>query len=385
VSLGLTIFDPVVSETSLGPLGSPIGENNGESKGVYPLTARPGWLLKVFKPHLITDADLTRIDQLVALARNASASDRILLNSHTSWPAARVTSASHETYGVVLPMAPAPYWVNLRLDASHTKYKPLEIDWLATAPEKCQRRSVPFPGFADRLQICADLVAAAELLERHNLVYGDWSYANAFWSADKSSGYLIDLDGCAFGTRTSLGTQNWDDPLASRNQTDTLSDRYGVALLLARCLTGERVIELALDTLQKVALKHGASDLCEQVRSGVVANERSSRPAIATLLASIHSVQSAAQSSPHYPHQSPSGVVDWVPIAKVMRSAAPRTNATYNDVLRRNGPAISIRPQTTQLPTWQQEANQQERNVKIVFIVIGIVIVGLVFLAISFC
>lgn len=45
-------FDPVVSKDSLGPLGSPIGENNGKSEGVYPSAA---------------------------LAANASTSDRALL------------------------------------------------------------------------------------------------------------------------------------------------------------------------------------------------------------------------------------------------------------------------------------------------------------------
>jgi hypothetical protein len=391
MSPSLIHLDPVVSKDSLGPLGSPIGENNGESKGVYPLTAHPGWLLKVFKPHLITDADMTRIDQLVALAANASASDRMLLSSHTSWPAARVTSASCNAYGVVLPMAPPPYWVNLRLNASHTKYKPLEIDWLAAAPEKCQRRSVPVPSFTDRVQICADLVAVAELLERHNLVYGDWSYANAFWSAAKRSGYVIDLDGCAFGSRTSLGTQNWDDPLATGKETDTFSDRFGVALLLARCLTGERVVELALDTLRRITARNGATGLYDQVRSGVVATERYNRPTITTLLTAVQAVGIGAQSTPHGSHRPPSGVVHWVPIAKDRRSTAPKADATPGDPLRKNDCTIS-RPRVPAagyppyIPphAWQQVDNQQERLLKTVIIVICVVIFVLIFFAITF-
>jgi hypothetical protein len=328
MSRSSTPFDPVVSKDSLGLLSSPIGENNGESEGVYPLSAHPGWLLKVFKSHLVNDADATRIDQLVELAANSSASDRTLLSSHCSWPVARVTSASRKAYGVVLPIAPPPYWVNIRLDASHTKYKPLEIDWLATAPEKCRRRGIPVPSFADRAQICADLVAVAELLERHNLVYGDWSYANAFWSADKRSGYVIDLDGCAFRTRTSLGTQNWDDPCATSKQRDNLSDRYGVALLLARCLTGERVIESALNSLRQVATKHNAASLYDQVRSGVLATKRGNRPTIATLLTVLRAVEISSQPITNCSDRPPSGVVDWVSITKVRRPTAPRANPT---------------------------------------------------------
>ncbi len=387
----LTPFHPVVSKDSLGPLGGPIGENNGESTGVYPLTVHPGWLLKVFKSDLITDADMPRIDRLVTLAANASVSDRTLLNSHTSWPAARVTSASRNTYGVVLPVAPPPYWVNLRLNASRTKYKPLEIDWLAAAPEKCRRRGVPVPSFLDRMEICADLVAVGEFLERHNLVYGDWSYANAFWSADKRSGYVIDLDGCTFGTRTSLGTQNWDDPLATGKQKDTFSDRYGVALLLARCLTGERVLELALDALWKIAIRYGATSLYDQVRSGVVATERVNRPTIATLLAAVRTVEIDSQSTRHGADRPPNGVVYWVPITTARRPISSKLNGTPRDPLRRNGPAIS-RPRgpaashlpSTPPPECEQVSNQQERILKTVLIVIAVVIIALIYLAIVF-
>lgn len=366
MSPSATPFDPVVSKDSLGRLGSPIGENNGESEGVYPLIAHPGWLLKVFKSHLITDADMTRIDQLITLASNASPQDRTLLSSRTAWPAARVTSASHDTYGVVLPVAPQPYWVNLQLNASHTKYKPLEIDWLASAPEKCQRHSVPVPGFTDRARICADIVAVAEWLEQHNLVYGDWSYANAFWSADEHSGYVIDLDGCAFGTRTSLSTQNWDDPRATGKKKDTLSDRYGVALLLARCLTGERKIEPALDALKKIATKHDAIGLYDQVRSGVVETERANRPTIAMLLVAVRAVAIGAQSTTNRSNRPPSGVVDWVPIAKVRGPSTPkpqpaRTSAPKPNVTRPSAPKThparpsvpkisSARPSTPKTP-----------------------------------
>ncbi len=319
-----TLFDPVVSKDSLGLLGKPIGENNGESQGVYPLTEHPGWLLKVFRPHLITDADITRIDRLVELPVKSSRSDLMLLSDHTSWPAARVTSASSEVYGVVLPEAPSPYWVDLQLDTTHVKHKPLEIDWLATAPEKCRRRGIPVPGFTDRVQICTDFVAVAELLERHDLVYGDWSYANAFWSPKKRTGYIIDIDGCAFGSRATLGTQNWDDPLAIGKRHDRFSDRYGVALLLARCLTGERVIEKALAVLQRITTEYDATSLYDQVRFGLITTERHSRPAISALLTTVREI--GTQPTTRSSKRPESGVEGWVPVnrRKIKRPGTPR-------------------------------------------------------------
>lgn len=352
-------FDPVVSKDLLGEFGSPIGENNGESEGVYPLAEHPGWLLKVFKAHLISDADTARIDQLVALAATASASDRELLGSHSSWPAARVTSTSHKTYGVVLAEAPPQYWVDLRLNHTHTKYKPLEIDWLAATPEKCRRRGVPVPSFADRVQICTDIVAVAEFLERKNLVYGDWSYANTFWSADKNSGYVIDLDGCTFGTRTSLGTQNWDDPRAPGKQTDTFSDRYGVALLLARCLTSKRDVTPALDALCEITAEYDATHLYDLVRSGLIAPERGDRPTVATLLGALSTVRSGAKLvTPSQPRPS-SGVVGWTPVQKGKRPnrARPTTrkpNTTGPTTPKPRPLPITTPPTTTPRdPVWR--------------------------------
>ncbi|MGH3695159.1 MAG: hypothetical protein ACRDRX_14430 [Pseudonocardiaceae bacterium] len=351
---GSTLFNPVVPEDSLGRLGKPIGENNGESQGVYPLTEHPGWLLKIFKPDLITDADITRIDQLVELPEKSTPADRMLLNEHTSWPAARVTSASSEVYGVVLPEAPSPYWVDLQLDATHAKHKPLEIDWLATAPEKCRRRGIPIPSFTDRVQICTDFVAVAELLERRNLVYGDWSYANAFWSPIKHTGYIIDIDGCALGSRATIGTQNWDDPLASSKRHDTFSDRYGVALLLARCLTGERMIEKALAVLQRITTEHGATSLYDQVRFGVVATERHSRPAIAALLAAVQAVEIGTPTTARTSTPPESGVTGWVPVPTTgqlrARRPKPRPPRPTPPTARPSTPRPGPRPPVTRPP-----------------------------------
>jgi hypothetical protein len=386
----MSAFDPVVAKSLLGPVGCPISQNNGESHGVYPLIAHPGWLLKVFKPTLITDADATRIDQLVALPLSATASDRTLLRLHSSWPATRVTDGSHNTYGVVLPIAPSPYWAQLRLNATHNKYKPLEIDWLATAPVKCQRRSVPVPSFTDRLQICEDLVAVAELLERYNLVYGDWSYANAFWSGHRCSGYVIDLDGCAFMSRTSLGTPNWDDPLAPSKNTDTLSDRYGVALLLARCLTGERAIESALDTLQIITGRHRITPLYDLICSGIAASERCNRPSIATLLAALSTADSRAKAALIAAHQPSTGVINWTAISKPEQLSGSKTHGQRSHPLRSIDkkplkpliPAVGLRLYT---PTGHHQAlNQQERIIKAALIAIALMTTLLIFTAIAF-
>jgi hypothetical protein len=98
--------------------------------------------------------------------------------------------------------------------------------------------------------------------------------------------------------------------------------------LLARCLTGERVIESALNSLRQLATKHNATSLYDQVRSGVLATKRGDRPTVATLLTVLRNVEVSSQSITTCSDRPPSGVVDWVSVTKVRRPTTPRANPT---------------------------------------------------------
>jgi hypothetical protein len=318
-----------VDLSSLGPLGDPIGEDNGESEGVYPLVRTPAQLLKKYKPHCANKEDAARLDWVIERATLASAADRAMLKAKCCWPLDRVTDGVRPAYGVLLPRAPAKFQTTLRLNGDNTKDIQLEVDWLASEPKKCERRGIPVPTFEERLLICTDIVAVADFLDRHDVVYGDWSYANAFWSPFDHSGYVIDIDGCGYRTRKSVATQNWTDPrLPAGKPADSLTDRYGVALLLARCLTGVRDIEPALADLRQVAGQHGAAELATLVENSVMAGVREERPPVGTLLTALRHAQ-AGLSNPvlqPVPNRPDSGVVGWRKPGSSSSAVGPRTS-----------------------------------------------------------
>ncbi|MFL6140468.1 MAG: hypothetical protein ACJ72N_01185 [Labedaea sp.] len=319
-------FGPVADLVDLGKLDEPIAQENGESRGIYPLIHCPDLLLKVYKDHLSTAANASRLDWLISLATTAPAVDRTRLLANSCWPLSRVTDGPRPAHGVLIPRAPDKYLTTLRINST-TKQIPLEVDWLASAEDKCRRRGIAVPTFGERLRICEDIVAVADFLERHEVVYGDWSYANAFWCATDSSAYVIDLDGCGFRSRTAVATQNWTDDLPNpAGVTDNLTDRFGVALLLARCLTGVRDIDAALAMLRKLAAVHHAGQVFTTVYAAVKAPTREQRPAVGKMLAAMRHRGSGA--APTAPARPVSGVVGWRPLPAQPVTATRRPPTT---------------------------------------------------------
>jgi hypothetical protein len=340
-----------VDISSLGPLGDPIGGDNGESEGVFPLVRKPAQLFKKYKPHCATPEDANRLDWLIERASLASAADRAMLKEKCSWPLERVIDGTRPAAGVLLPRAPAKFQTTILLSGDNTKTIQLEVDWLASAPEKCERRRIPVPTFEERLRICMDIVEVADFLDRHDIVYGDWSYANAFWSPDDHSGYVIDVDGSGYRKRKPVATQNWDDPrLGTGRQADGLTDRYGVALLLARCLTGIRDIEPALTRLREIAPQHDATALATLVENGLSAHVREERPRVGTLLTALRHVRAGTPTtkSTSESKRPDSGVIAWRSVRFPIPATASHTSPKSE---RPVPPPTTSRPQPVRAPT----------------------------------
>lgn len=230
-----------IPEEDAGPLGDMIAENNGESRFVCRLADHPGWLYKKYQSRLPIPG-AKRLAALIELPQTMTPADKALVERQTSWPAARVTGSAGETLGVIMPEAPEKFSATRTIPATgRQKTGPLTIDLLASSEDKQEKLGLPRQSLDDRLAVSRSLVAVADLFERYELVYLDWSYANAFWSIGDHSVYVIDLDGASIGPRKQIQSPNWDDPLVSFGTlAGNESDRYRVALLVARCLTGLR-------------------------------------------------------------------------------------------------------------------------------------------------
>jgi hypothetical protein len=182
-----------------------------------------------------------QLDRLIQLPKQMTAADRALVDEHTSWPVSRVLDEQQKIIGVLMPLAPPAYSSHRQLPSGRSESRVLEVDVLALNETRQTILGLPPQSLADRISVCASIATVGALIERHDLVYLDWSYANLFWSLHDHSAYVIGLDGCSFGPRPQINAPDWEDPQVPLGQSaGNQSDRYRVALLIARCLTGLR-------------------------------------------------------------------------------------------------------------------------------------------------
>ncbi|WP_457031853.1 hypothetical protein [Kitasatospora sp. P5_F3] len=275
-----------MSVGQLGPFAEPISEHNGQAIAVRPLTDHPGWLAKLYRPDMQPE-DAHRIDQLISAPDTLPEADRAALYAGTCWPAARIHQPGNPAVGCVIPMAPDQYRAELRR-GKFSERRFVEIDWLAKSDESIRRVGLPGPGFEGRLAACRRLTELAAILEGLGLVYSDWSFSNAFWSPDRRSVYLIDVDGCQPGKMPDLHQPNWADPLTPPGtDADRYTDRYRLALLIAKCLTGHRDAD-AFHTVAAATWREQPA-AAEVLLDMLLAADRERRPSAAQLDQALNS------------------------------------------------------------------------------------------------
>jgi hypothetical protein len=309
----------VVPLAGLGAMGESLGQHTGESRRVCRLRSFPDWVLKEYPAPLLGDG-VERLDRLIKLPEQMSAADMTLVDGHTSWPTSRVVDNWHRTIGVLVPLAPANFSMDRQMPGGRTQHKLLEVDVLALTESRQAQLKIAPQSLAERIAVCAAIAAVGALFERQGLVYLDWSYANVFWSIRDHSAYVIDMDGCSFGSRPQIQTPNWDDPLVPRGcDAGNESDRYRVALLISRCLTGRRT-SLA-DTrvgLNALRIRGGVGGQVAQLLiQGLDARTTAERPSIArisTTLEATNGVNCRPQ-APGHPSLKVGGVKQWRPVA----------------------------------------------------------------------
>lgn len=278
-------FSNIVEYDSIAPyLGAAVGE--GGHSQIFSISNRQGWLAKLYRSESPGPQESERLDRLVQLRHRLTGKDFDLSSRAMSWPVARIT-AKNATVGVLVPAAPDKFCAEFTTVSDRRVTQLLEIDWLAVSDKIRTRRGLTNPKWEERLAVCRDISAVAEFFERRGLVYGDWNYRNVFWSIHDHSAYVIDIDSCSFGRQPLLATPNWEDPL-SRKFADIYTDRYLVALLVARCLTGERESTRLVEAVRDISSRANAPRLKKTLVAALNADRRDSRPAAAELSEAIH-------------------------------------------------------------------------------------------------
>ena len=289
-------FNRVIRLAELGVLGEHLSQHNGDSRRVCRLQKYPNWVYKEYRSEVSTNG-VQQLDRLIRLPEQMTASDKALVDAHTSWPAARVVDARQVTTGVLMPLAPDIFRTTWQLPSGRIRLDWLEVDVLAlTEARQIQIKLSPQP-MSKRILICASIAAIGALLERNGLAYLDWSYANVFWSTRDHSAYVIDLDSCSFGPRLQIESPNWADPLVPRGMNaGNESDRYRVALLVARCLTGIRTDNAEVRSSLDALGSHGDAigKVAHVLMRTLNAQSLSERPSISELSVALKAAEEVA-------------------------------------------------------------------------------------------
>jgi len=280
-------FPPVQQLSGLA-IDTTLHENGGQCRRVTTLTSHPGWIYKEYRVEP-TGAEIERLDQLIHHPRTLGPADLRLVDGNTSWPATRVVHGGRTT-GVCLPIAP-PEFSRVVTMNSGKRTITLQVDLLALPEADQLRRDIPGQSLAARVAVCASLAEVGALLERHGLVYLDWSFANAFWSPVGLVAYVIDVDGCSFGARPQIQSHNWDDPLVPQHTlADNCVDRYRVALLVARCLTAQRG-QGVVDHVRRLGdVDPALTAVRDLLLTALTASRTEDRPAVSRLSAAFAGV-----------------------------------------------------------------------------------------------
>ena len=261
----MSVVPAVVKRAELGQLGNPVAGQSGESVGIW--RTGNGLLFKEFKETAVLNGRPEALAHLVAVGRGEAPvyrADREALLAATSSPAARVIDAQGNLVGCLIPEAGKKF----RSDTGKLR----EIDTLAQTDARLAAQGLPISR-DQRISVCRGIAAVAAALERYGLVYSDWNYANALWCPDDGSAFIIDVDGCRAEKMPNICQSGWEDPLTSTGTpADMYTDRFRVALLVARCLTGERHLIGVLH-----ALSNGDTELTPGGRTCLTCCGRRSR------------------------------------------------------------------------------------------------------------
>lgn len=286
----------------------------GESDGIWRIPSWPGHLYKRFNADAARKLNPATLDRLIAEPATLSGADQDLIAESTAWPVGRVVDGGR-TVGVVMPEAPDTFAVSW-LAKSRTdpnRHSPLKVDYLAKPDAWLASRGITRQSAADRAATCLSLARVACLLERCNIVYADWSYTNAFWQPDLHTVFVFDIDGCSYGPRKHVFTPNFEDPLTPNGQpVDAFTDRYRVALLLARMLTGLRTV-----TEVHAALGQMRDAVPATLLEMLTAGERTARPSLADLVSRFGAPVPGGRSP------DATGVVTWRSPPKINRPGRP--------------------------------------------------------------
>jgi hypothetical protein len=216
-------------------LGEKLG--GGGQGEVFRLRNRPG---EVFKRYILPNVNGAALSALVGLPGRVNDHDREALRRQAAWPEARVTDGVR-VVGVLMREIPAAFFG--RTAAGLT---PRELQYLLYQPKPLWGDITPLDT-TGRVEVAQEFLRLSRILQENNIVMGDVSMSNLLWCGGYPARiFLIDCDGFAIvGGRPVLPqaeTVDWKDPRMPSGGPDLDTDRYKVALVVGRVLSGDATL-----------------------------------------------------------------------------------------------------------------------------------------------
>ncbi|MFF2778508.1 hypothetical protein ACFVU3_26760 [Streptomyces sp. NPDC058052] len=310
-------FGAVTEVSSIRLAGEHLGEG-GQSRTVDRLASHPGWVAKFYRDPP-GSPDVATLDRLVELPVALSARERETLDRSTAWPVSRLTDGGR-TVGVIMAQAPSGFYVPFNLRGGRSSApRELQLDHLVNDSAYLTGLGVRPPSRQRRHEIACAFLEVGAVLERHDVVYGDWSYRNALWNHGTGSVFLLDMDSCGIGARPWIASPEWTDPaFPEGSRLTAATDRFRMALLCLRCLTGTR--GEPLDSLDVLERDWPAGDgLPRLLRQALTTADLSRRPRTAELLDALRHPGPARPTA----HTGPgSNVVRFRPVGRTRQRPA---------------------------------------------------------------
>ncbi|TQL68808.1 hypothetical protein FB381_2705 [Nocardioides albertanoniae] len=211
-------------------LGRCIAE--GSQGRIIELADHPGTVAKLYRSRELGLVDGRALAELVRIRRFV-ASEGLQVDDFAAWPHTVVLDGLR-TAGFLMQRVHDPFLAGFGPTTALA-----ELGLLINVGD------VPMPGVYERVLLLRALAAAMDALHRQGLVLGDLSPRNIAWSTTPMPRVmLLDCDGIRPagepGVLPPADTRGWEDPSNLGMQPTADSDRFKLALAIARVLTGDR-------------------------------------------------------------------------------------------------------------------------------------------------
>lgn len=227
---GTTGATPGVEQSALN-LGEVL--DKGGQGEVYTLGDRPD---QVFKRYFMPNVNAAALAGLVGFPLRLRPAEQRTLEENTAWPTEMVL-AKGQAVGFLMRRVPPAFVAR----TASAKGQLRELQYLLYEPNPLWGDIEPLDA-DDRVELVRAFVELLRILHRHAVVLGDISMRNILWApGDPPQLFVLDCDSARFESSPSVlpqaNTPDWDDPHAPPGSSDLDSDRYKLALFVARVLS----------------------------------------------------------------------------------------------------------------------------------------------------